>query len=358
MKTWLAVVAAAAALLIAAVLLVSQRPAAESSVLSRQGRGWLAARRYLEEQGCRTVLDDGGRDPAPGGSVLVLAFPWQSFGADDDDLSGRVSRRLQRGGAVVFAYSGKGFSASESLVAEGLGLGWQDRRGRAPLLPWRWRAFAAAEDRLLLEGDRSNGLRAGRVTAPRRVPEPPAGSTVLARDAGGVPLAFSYPRGPGRVVVLPADAFANSRLGRPGNADLLEGLRRQLGAVWVFDEYHHGLRPPVTAQATRSGRVVLLFLLQLGFLYGLLVVALARRFGPAWREELPSFGSAAGLLVGLGALHDRLGHQGDAASLLLSRACALDGRLALPVADAAERRDLLRLARRVGQAQARRANGA
>jgi len=154
--------------------------------------------------------------------------------------------------------------------------------------------------------------------------------------------------------VLPADAFSNARLGHSGNADLLEGLRQQLGDHWTFDEFHHGLRPAFTPATRGSQRVLLLYLLQLVFVYVLVAVALARRFGPAWREEPPAFGSAASFLVGLGGLHDRLGHQRAAAELLVSRARALDGRLVLPSASELDGRDLLGLARRVGQAQMRR----
>ncbi len=335
-------------------LLVTAPAGADSSTLSRSGSGWLAARKYLEARGCRVALLDRGLEAgaAPGG-VLVLGFPWQSD-EDRDGWQAALDRQLRSGGTLVFAYSGNLFELSEQRVAELLELGWDERRGRVPLHPLRWREFAAEEWALVGEPAAKGRLRPGRVTALRRVPRAPERASVLARDAVGRPLAFSVPRQRGLVVVLPAEALSNARLAQPGNADLLETLRVGLGDVWAFDEFHHGLRPPLTPGDVGAQRVLLLFLAQLVFVYVLVALAIARRFGPAWHEGVPTSGSAAGFLVGLGSLHQRLGHEREAAPLLLLRARALDGRLVLPSVPEAERRDLLRLARRVGEAQSGR----
>ena len=80
----LAVAGASAALLTAAgfLLLAAGSPAA-SSTLSRDSRGWLAARRYLEVMGTQVTLLDQDLEVPRGGGVLVLAFPWQEAGGAD-----------------------------------------------------------------------------------------------------------------------------------------------------------------------------------------------------------------------------------------------------------------------------------
>ncbi len=158
------------------------------------------------------------------------------------------------------------------------------------------------------------------------------------------------------MVVLPADSLSNARLGEPGNADLLETLLRNLGPRWAFDEYHHGL---VTVRAADGvlGRTADLLLAHLVLLYLLAVLALARRQGPAWREAATVAGSTATFLLGLGALHHRLGHHAEGARLLLRRARELDRGLLLPSdldrqAASAGPRELVEIARQVARRRA------
>lgn len=341
--------AAGAALMLGTAAVLAEQGPADASVLSRGSRGWLAARRYLEERGCRVALVDHDLDAAAGAGVLVLAFPWQHVGFDDP--SSGIDRHLQAGGTIVFAYSGRPFDGAESAAAEALELAWEEPRQRPPLSPFRWREYAAEEWLLAPEPSLSASLRTVRIAAFRRVPRAPEGATVIVRDPKGRPAAFVFSRRRGRVVALPADAFSNARLGQPGNADLLETLRQDLGDAWSFDEFHHGLRPPLTTAETGPQRVLLLLLLQLAFAYVLVVLAVARRFGPSWSEPVVASGSAASFLMGLGVLHHRLRHHREAARLLLARARELDPRVPLP--DGAEDHgdDLLGLARRVGEAQ-------
>jgi len=337
-----AAAAAALVMTIAAALLVVQPPA-DASALSRGPGGWLAARRYLEAKGAEVTLLD--REPdAPARGTLVLAFPWQSLPLDDP--ARWVRRHLQEGGTLVFAYAG-GRDAAESDVAHALGLTWEERE-RPPLNPFRWQAYAA-EERSLVPASSEAAARPGRIAPPSRTPKAPNGATVLARDERGRPLAFVFARGRGRVVAIPADAFSNARIGQAGNADLLETLRQDLGSNWSFDEFHHGLRPPPSPGETGPQRVLLLYLLQLVFVYALVVLAVARRFGPSWSEPAAASGSAASFLLGLGVLHHRLGHHRQAVRLVVARARELDARLWLPEPGAEA--DLLDVARRVGQAQ-------
>ena len=331
---------------IGAALLATAQAPGDGSTLSRTAAGWLVARRYLEAKGTDVRLID--RDPASTpleSGVLALVFPWQSgFG----DAAAALERHLHAGGSVVIAYSARP-GALETRVAAAAGLDWVDARPEPPLHPLEWRAYAAEEWTLATPA--SPAASRARIAAPRTIPRPPAGADVWLVGPEARPLAFAYPRARGRVVVLPADALANGRIREPGNADLLERLRQELPGSWSFDEYHHGLVAPAAAAASSGSRTLTLYLAQIAFLYVLVALAVVRRFGPAWREGTRPGGSAASFLLGLGALHDRLGHHAEAAAVLRARVTELDGRLTLPARPVATGAEFLELAREVGAAQ-------
>ena len=310
----------------AVALLAGNGAGAAGSALSRGAEGWLAARTYLEARGARVDLVDEA-EPRPAGGVLVEVFPWQR--ADEARLA-VVEAHLAAGGDLVLAYSGQGWRGSEDAAFDALGLSLTTTRGRAPAAPWRWREFVTAEWSLAPEAEPGAGPSSAnparpaplQVPAPERLPAAPVDARVLYRAPGGAPAVFVVGRGRGRVFVVPAAAFANAGLAAGGNADLLEALRQALGDRWRFDEYAHGLRA-ATATAP-SARVVELVAVHLAVLYLLGLLALARRFGPAWREPPVVAGSTATLLLGLGALHHRLGHQREAAELLVARRAEFD----------------------------------
>jgi len=333
-------------MMVAGGLLLGSEASADASSLSRTSAGWLAARRYLEEMGTHVVLVDHDLDEPVGAGVLVLAFPWQNTALDDVDAA--VEGQLRRGGSVVIAYADRSEPVQSALLAS-LGLGWDQRRSRPPLWPRAWRAHAREEWTLTAPPPATG--REVRVSARREVPGMPAQGTVLMRDAQQRAVAFLFPRHRGRVVIVPADVFSNARIGNAGNADFLETLRRDLGGPWLFDEYHHGLRAAMGPAQTGGPRALLLYVLQVGLVYALCAFAVVRRFGPAWREEVVPGSSATIFLVGLGALHDRLGHHREAGRLLVSRAQELDPRVRLAGAEARNGRELLALARRVGLLQ-------
>ncbi|HXO28760.1 MAG TPA: hypothetical protein VOA80_15530 [Thermoanaerobaculia bacterium] len=363
---WLAV--AALFLVTAAVTVVplGDRGGSRGSTISRGPGGWLAARRYLQARGARVTLiseplaryvqeqsvepveagepgrslelrdrsarGEPGQPIAPlpprrpaGPGVLALVFPWQALPAAD--LEEPIEAHLGRGGDVVLAYSGEAAGAERVLDV------WRwERAGEVPLAPWRWWSFTHREWQLRpapgVPGAGGGGGRPLRVWAPRALPQVGPAATVLFTTPEGKPAVAVYRYHGGRVVVLPADALSNARLGEAGNADLLETLLRNLGPRWAFDEVHHGL---VTTHAARGplGRAADLLLAHLVLLYLLAVLALARRQGPAWREPATVAGSAATFLLGMGALHHRLGHHAEAARLLLRRARELDRGLQL-----------------------------
>ena len=333
---------------------------ARGSALSRGPNGWLAARRYLQARGARVTLLDVPLDRFAGGGVLVSTFPWQhGFSMDAAD---RLEDHLRRGGHLVLAYSGDTGNAAERVAMERLGLPLEEKR-KAVLNPLRWRRFAR-EEWDLHPGPGVAAAAPVRVWAPRWAPEPPKDSRLLFQSPGGYPAIvllerFRRHRGHrGQLWLLPADAFANARLGNPGNADLLETLFRRLGNRWTFDEYHHGLvAAGATVETAALGRTVDLILLHLAVLYFAALLAFSRRFGPAWSEPPVVTGSTGSFLLGLGALHHRLGHHREAARRLLERVRELDRNLVLPAeldgraADAGPR-ELVELAREVADLRA------
>jgi hypothetical protein len=332
-----------------AALLLGGHAEAEGSALSHGPAGWLAARRYLEARDCAVTLLDRPLKEAPVSGVLVLTLPWQVV-EFDPGAGAALDAHLAKGGTILLAVTDHALAAGQDRLLGALDLTWREVRGRPPLLPWRWREFASRQW-MLAGGDTEP--RPVEIAAPRGVVEAPAGADVLWRGEDRVPVVFAYRRKGGRVVVVPAGAFANGRLSRAGNADLLEQLRVWLGDAWTFDEYHHGLIAPATVDAPRTAHFLDLFLLHLGLVYVLALVALARRFGPAWAEPSVISGSTAGFLIGLGGLHHRNRHHAAAARLLVERACELDPRLLAspPAADAVDGAALVALGKDVAQAQ-------
>jgi hypothetical protein len=321
------------ALLVAVVALAAARPPGSgASVLSRGPEGWLAARRYLEARGAHvdllSVPLDRWLEEGPRRGVLVVSFPWQT--APPADLSEQLDLFLQRRGDLVLAYPAGELGLAEERL---LDLDWQEVRS-PPLAPWKRSAFRR-EEWELRPADRPAGRSEGkalplRVWAPRFLPVLPRGVEALFVAPSGKPAVAIQRRHRGRVALLPADVFANSRLGQAGNADLLEALLQRFGRRWTFDEYHHGFAAASAPAGAAAGPVVDLLLAHLAVLYLLAILALARRQGPAWSEPPVVTGSAGAFLLGLGALHHRLGHHREAAARLLRRVHDLDRGLELP----------------------------
>lgn len=306
-------------------LLVEVRETASASALSVGSRGFFTARRYLEERGLEVTLLDRPLSQAETSGVLVLAFPWQR-GASGAEQAG-IQRHLLRGGTILLGYSGDAESLAERDAMTWLGLSWSELREDPPLGFLAWRAYANEEWSLTpAEGLEAPPLR---ISALSRAPQAPVEAQVLYHGPDGEPLVFAFTSLNGRVVALPSEAFSNARLRERGNADLLESLMGSLGPAWSFDEYHHGLSAALSEEQTRPRFAFDLFLLHLGILYLLLVWRLARSFGPVWPETSVVSGSTRTFLSGVGSLHDRLGHHGEAAELMVRRARELQPRMEL-----------------------------
>lgn len=333
------------------------RPAPfDGSTLSRGSTGWLAARRYLAARGAQVTSWKQPLDRFQGPGVLVLAFPWQhSSPSEAAQLGPALEAHLRRGGDLVFAYSGQP-GPIEKAAADRLQLSFQEVR-KPPFSPLAWRRFTRAQWQLAPAHPEAG--RTPRIWAPRSLPELAGKPDVWFRtpsDSGepARPVVAALPRHRGRIWLLPADSLANARLGEPGNADLLETLLARLGPRWTFDEYHHGLVAVEAGERSPLGWTFDLLLLHLVALYGLAAWAVARRFGPAWRESEVRTGSVASFLLGLGALHHRLGHHRDAARGLLARTGELHPDLPLPEgwlrrAESAGPAELIQLARAVAR---------
>jgi hypothetical protein len=311
----------ALAILVAIAVLAAGRSEARGSVLSRGPGGWLAARRYLEARGVRARLLDQPLDQLQGGGVLVTAFPWQQgfLGNAGEQLEAH----LRRGGTLVLAYSGDVPNAVERMVLLELGLSLHEVR-KATLNPLHWRRFTREEWELRVASGVTGLGEPVRIWAPRWAPLVPKRVQALYQGPGGELSVVVLAKHRGTIWLVPADAFANARLDSGGNADLLETLRQRLGDEWTFDEYHHGLTGRPTLETAALGRTLDLILLHLAALYLAAVLALARPFGPAWSPPPVVAGSTGAFLLGLGAIHHRLGHHREAAKKLLARVRELD----------------------------------
>lgn len=335
-------------LCVALVLLLGGPGEARGSALARGPNGWLAARQYLVARGVHVSLLGAPLEHFEGDGVLVSTFPWQN--GTSAESAGALENHLRRGGDLILAYSGQWGNPGELVTLAGLGLAPEEVR-KVTLNPVKWRRSAREAWSLLPAADAPGALPV-RVWAPRWRPEIPKEAGVLFRSSRGAPAIVVLRRYHGRIFLLPADAFANARLANAGNAGLLETLRRQLGDRWTFDEYHHGLIAGRQVETAALGRTLDLILLHLAVLYLVALWTLSRRFGPAWSEPPTVTGSTGSFLLGLGALHHRLGHHAEAARRLLERARELDSGADLPAeldrrAAIAGPRELVELAREV-----------
>jgi hypothetical protein len=350
-RWWLVLTTAVVSGVILVAILSSDHVGAGPSVLSHGPYGWLVAQRYLSSRGAVIELGNRPINQAVFSEVLVVTFPAQRS-LSDEELSS-ISSYLRGGGALVYAYSPSDPAPSEVAFLRWLELGIRSIGGRPPTNPldwWRkasqvWEALPAAE-----LDYRDHPLQ---MLAPRWVPENDD-AEVLYYGNDETPVVMTYELGRGTVTVLPSEALANSRISNHGNADLMETLYQRLGRSWRFDEYRHGLVSPDFVPDRSPQRAFDLLGLHLVLCYLLAITALARRFGPAWKEDRLTFGSTAAFLIGLGHLHDRLGHHSEAARLLTKRAGELNSRLNIPSdppAGKIGRRQLLALAQEIGKLQ-------
>jgi len=353
-KGRIAALAAAAFLLLVVIgALAGGRQAAGPSALSASPSGWSAFRRYVELRGSKTELLDRPFSQKREGALLI-AFPEK--GSRSDEEVEAVRSFVAKGGTLLLAFSGELRQPEEARVLASFGMSEKQVRGDLPLAPREWYRFQTETWRLTPDpaADPEAGFEV-EVHAPRSIPIPPSGAKVLFRK-GDVPMIFTFPRGRGRVLALPADTLSNGRLSAAGNADLAELLAGRLGTLLLFDEHFHGLSSPDAEGAGPSFPFDLLAA-QLLLLYALAAVALGRRFGAAWKETPVRTGSTSTFLLGLASRHRRFGHYAEAAELLVRRARAYDPALALPPDAAALGRQgteesLLALGREIGRIQA------
>ena len=255
---WIAI---GAATVVVALLAIVFAPQQESSPFHESGSdaadGTSALYYYAQSLGHPVDRLQGRFDPA-GRGILFVFSPSQPF-------TGSESRRLVNwvggGGVLVYASDGD----AELDLAFGVG-----RQNQLVLGP----ALAPAP---LLEGvtrvEGSPLLRPLR-TSPDQV--------ALLRSTADLPLAFTTPRGAGRVVVLTDPVMLeNDHLAAADNGRFAADLLSLAGAAAPvsFDEFHHG------AQASSSPTDFLLTRWGLALLWAMAVFCLgvvlrSRRLGP------------------------------------------------------------------------------
>ncbi|HVS64918.1 MAG TPA: hypothetical protein VMT85_15605 [Thermoanaerobaculia bacterium] len=342
-RLWLWALAGAIALL-AILLITTSSTGATSSALGRGSLGWRGLERLLDSRGIESALLDRAlehRDPilerpeAPGAptpapATLVLGFPWQRGGLGWDPAP--VLGFVRRGGRLVLATSsGATPSVAERRLIDALGVEWeaQPRAGALrPLSWWRQRRRGerwAASDNAPFTAPLVTGSLGGIARPPRE-----SDATVLAVDGEGAPVAAVFEVEEGEVWLLPSQVLANAYLGEPGNASLALVLADNVSGPLLFDEFHHGLISAEAQLAEPAGRAFDAAIVQLGLLWGLAVLAFAWRFGPAWPTPVQLVDAHRSFLVGLGALHHRLGHERQAAGALVRRMAAYDPSLVPP----------------------------
>ncbi len=319
------------------IALLMRGGGAEGSTLGRGAGGWLGLFAVLENRGLSLERHDGrlqrlfepstedqpNEDTPPYSSTsttLVTAFPWQSGGALPDAQA--LTQHLRSGGRVLIGYSGAELAWTERLFLDDLGISQQDLDRERSLLPWRWWREQGAESlrpvgRLELE-DAPETARLHWVPAE---PSPGLGE-VLLESGDGDPVLTRRNQLGGEVWLLPTSLFANGYLSRPGNSALLLALESSLGNHLIFDEFHHGLVAEQATETTASQSSLDTTLLQLGLVYLVALTAFAWRFGPSWPTRPPTRDSHREFLVGVGGVHERLGHERDAARTLVDRAGA------------------------------------
>lgn len=328
-----------------------------ATVESRLYDGLLGTRRLLEEWGAEVELIKVGATAAsPTASeegdtpdetldpqrleerVALVAFPIQRtlLGAE-----AVLESWVRDGGKLVLTYSGTLLALEEDEFLAGFSVEMEKSLGPNSLSPFRWWRQKRAGESHRLEIQSSSGSHAGvselvtdRVVA---LPTKGAGCDAIARrtgafdtrdvakepgNAAGVhATVLRCVLGEGEVWLAPTSAFSNARLANAGNLDLLWHLRQRLGSRWtVLEGTSEILLSAVAEERAKNTRATLnLMALQLGLLYLGSVLALAWGFGPRWAErKLPPEGHRS-FLLGLGALHQKLGGLGDAAGLLHQR---------------------------------------
>jgi hypothetical protein len=300
---------------------------AAASTLGRGPLGWLGFARLLEQRGVTVERLDRPLehlDAGVPGATLLVAFPWQSARSSFEPAP--LLGFVRRGGRLVVATSGAPPGPAERALLDALGVEPGQRPASPPLRPLRWWRERRAGASWPAGGDApwSATLRTGALRAVPRPPPAGAGTTAaLAVDERGGVVASIFALGEGEVWLLPAQVFANAWLGEPGNATLALALADSLGERAMFDEYHHGL---VGARGDAAGgaarRSFDAVLLQLALVWALALLTLGWRFGPTWRTPALPADAHRAFLVGLGALHHRLGHDREAARALVHRVAA------------------------------------
>lgn len=353
------IVLALVALTIGMVALAPDPPGA--STWSADGRGLLAAYRYLEEREHEVSRWERPLSELPEerGGVLVVATPLATAWTPEDTAA--LRRFSQRGGRVVLALDGTRIEPAAAALLRDLSLWTVDEDDEGPLWWQEWRAWRSEPlPRPRVADDAPGDLVGQRIFVGVKAP---LHAESLWTDEAGVPIAFRIPRPPGDLVVL-ADrsALDNALLDQGANLAALEWLLAGRGPI-RFDEYHQGHIEAARADLSDVVGPFERLLLHAGLLYLLWLWTTSRRFGPVLGRPGLSRSSVDGDLRALAALHRRAGHAAAAGRRLLALAHSHARRRGLhpdrgahplPEDFDGDESALLDLARDVAERQARR----
>jgi hypothetical protein len=217
---------------------------------------------------------------------------------------------------------------------------------RTPPFSWEgWKAWDASRRRI--EGAGGNLS----VTGLDRLTSCPSSATTLYSDAKLRPRVCRWRVGRGTItLVQTASALSNARIGAADNLALLETLA--VADPIRFDEWHQGFGEG--AAGVDLGIAPRALLVHGGLLYGVVVWALSRPFGPVVAPLQEAASSTPRGRRVLGELHHRGGHAAAAGQRLIEAARARFVRRRLPWKGIARHfeggeAELLEVARRIGQ---------
>ncbi len=354
-------IAVALALLVLSLPMVLPQGASGPSVRSRASDGLLGARLVLEDwnttidvvevgatalsaetEGADVVVETRwSLDAVPVEKSVVVAFPASRAVLP---IASDLDRRVRAGSKALLAYSGTLLAFEEIGFFADLGVALEPSPSRGSMAPWQWWMrqrrgerfeLSRVNDDVASQADRADGAlgsalqsqpfvadRLGAMPVPEEGCERVTGTATGPRAGSGgkVAAAMRCTLGEGVLWLVPTSSLANARIENAGNLEVLWRIRQDLGDAWSVLEASQTAVAGAATGNVRSARATLNSMAaQLALLYLGAVLALAWSFGPRWSEARHPPDGHRGFLLGLGALHQKLGQFASAAEMLRKR---------------------------------------
>lgn len=280
------------------------------STHSGDPRGLLAAYRYLEERGATVerIEDDFSAATRDTGVLVLAGLTTRTLLPDEVDAALDVARR--GGGLLVFAPDDGPLEEAQPGLAEALGVSGHRRRGEVQVE--RTPGRDASEVVLA----RPDPIHAG---APRLLARVRRGVTMedghTVASAGASAVVVKKELGKGVVYVFSTPSFIeNHRIDLGENLTLLEGLwelANRRGGPIRFDEVHHRVPTGLDTGSVLGHPSIKGGALQLGIATVVLLLAIARRFGPIRPLVVDRRRSSLEYVETLAVLYRRAGAEGS-----------------------------------------------